>query len=166
MRGIEIEVPNQPNALPPFIEKKRVKRNKPLLESIIDSIPSPSFKYSPIAVPLRLSESYETLKIKKQILFDLFLFFFDLNIFKIIAENINLKVNKEYSRNSQHQRYWHDIFVFEIDAFLRILLYMSYARMPRIADYWNTNLSLAVHKMMIQNMSLNKWKCKDGTSRG
>lgn len=139
MRGIEIEVPDQSDALPPSVLKEQAKRNKPSVQSIIDSIPPPSSKYVPIAVPFRSPQAEETLRLINHTSYSLFSLFFSFNMLEIIAENTNLKASKEYFLNNskRRRRRWHHISASEIGAFLGILLYMSYTLMPRISDYWN-----------------------------
>jgi hypothetical protein len=158
MRGIEIEVPDQSDVLPPSIVKEQTKKNKPSVQSIIDSIPSPSFTYSPIVVPFRSPQSDETLTMINQTPYSLFSLFFSSDLCEIVAKNTNLKANKEYFRNSKEQRHWHDTCASEIGAFLGILLYMGLALMPRITDYWSTNPKCAIHELVIQAMSLKRWE--------
>ena len=158
MRGIEIEVPDQSDTLPPSVLKEQSKRNKPSMKSIIDSIPPPSSSYSPISIPFRSPQPYETLGLIKQTPYSLFSLFFSSDLLRIVAENTNLKANKKYSRDSKEQRRWHDTSAAEIGAFLGILLYMGLARMPRITDYWNTTSNFAIHEMITQAMSLKRWE--------
>jgi hypothetical protein len=135
MRGIEIEVPDQSDVLLFSIVKEQIKKNKSSVQSIIDSISSPSFTYFSIVVSFRSSQSNETLIMINQTPYSLFSLFFSFDLCEIVIKNINLKANKKYFRNSKEQRHWHDTCASEIEAFLEILLYMRLALMSRIIDY-------------------------------
>ena len=158
MRGNEVEVPDQSDVVPSSILKEQAKKNKPNVQSIIESMPQPSSKYAPMIVPFRSPQAEETLIMTKQTPFSLFSLFFSFNLCETIAKNTNLKASKEYSRTTKYQRLWHDTVASEIGAFVGILLYMGYAQMPRITDYWNTNPQLAIHEMVIQAMGLKRWE--------
>lgn len=150
MRGIEVEVLDQSDALPPSVLKEQAKKNKPSVQSIISSIPPPSPTYAPIIVPFRASRPDERLTIISQTSFSLFSLFFDSDLCEIVAKNTNLKANNEYSRESKEQRRWHDTFASGIGAFLGILLYIGLALMPRITDYWNISSKFALHELVIR----------------
>ena len=158
MRGIEIEVPDQSDALPPSILKEQAKKNKPSVQSIIDSMPPPSSNYCPISIPFRKPQPDETLRLINQTPFSLFCLFFSFEMLEIIAKNTNLKVKKKYALNDIKRRQWHDTSSSEVGAFLGILLYMGYTLMPRLTDYWNTSPKFAIHDMVIQAMSLRRWE--------
>lgn len=134
MRGIEIELPNQSDALPLSVLKEYSKRNKLSVKSIVDSLPPSSSKYTPISVPFRAPQPYETLSLINQTPYSLFSLFVSLDLLKIIAKNTNFKASKEYSRTTKYQRRWHGTSASEIGAFMRVLLYMGYMRMPRGRD--------------------------------
>ena len=51
------------------------------------------------------------------------------------------------------QRPWTPATGPEIGAFFGILLYMRYARMPRVVDYWTTNPLRPIHGMVLSCMS-------------
>jgi hypothetical protein len=160
MRGIEIEVPDQSDVLPPSVLKESVRKNRPSVQSIIDSIPPPSSNYSSIIVPFRTPEAEETLSLIPQTPLSLFHLFFSFNIFETMAKNTNLKASKRNDLNNvkPRQRVWHDTSASEVGAFLGILLYMGYTLMPRIADYWNIDPKFAIHETVIQSMSIVRWE--------
>jgi hypothetical protein len=105
MRGIEIEVPDQSDALPSSVLKEQAKKNKPSVQNIIDSIPPPSSKYTPISVPLRSPQPGETLTLINQTPYSLFRLFISSDLCEIVAKNTNLKASKKhFSNSSKHQR--------------------------------------------------------------
>ena len=149
MRGIEIEVPDQSDVLPPSVLKEQAKKNKPSVQSIIDSIPPPSSRYSPVSVSFRPPQADEMLRLRTQTPFSLFSLYFSSELLEIMAQNTNLKASKEYSTNNfKHRRVWHSTSAAEIGVFLGILLYMGYTLMPRTTDYWITDPKFAIHELV------------------
>jgi hypothetical protein len=105
MRGIEIEIPDQSDALPSSVLKEQVKRNKLSVQNIIDSILSSSSKYTSISISLRSPQSGETLTLINQTSYSLFRLFISSDLCEIVAKNINLKASKKHFSNSfKHQR--------------------------------------------------------------
>ena len=86
MRGIEIEVPDQSDALPPSILKEQAKKNIPSVQSIIDSMPPPSSNYCLISIPFRKPQPDETLRLINQTPFSLFSLFFSFEMLEIIVK--------------------------------------------------------------------------------
>ena len=108
MKGIEIEVPDQSDVLPPSVLKEQAKKNPPSVQSIIDSIPPSSSRYSPVSVSFRPPQADEMLRLRTQTPFSLFSLFFSSELLEIMAQNTNLKAGKEYSTNNfKHRRLWH-----------------------------------------------------------
>ena len=137
MRSIEIEISDQSDVLLSSVLKESIKKNKFSVQSIIDFISFSSSNYSSINVLFRTSKTKKTLSFISQTSLSLFHLFFSFNVFEIMIKNINLKTSKRDDSNNVKSRWrvWHDTSVFEVEIFLRILLYMNYTSLSRIADY-------------------------------
>lgn len=154
MRGIEIEVPDQSDVIPAKIAKEK----KPSVQKIIDDLPPCSEKYVPMNISFRPPRPHHVLREKTHTPFSLFSLFFSSSLLQMIAEHTNIQADLKRSQADDPQGPWSPARGAEIGAFFGILLYMGYARMPRVEDYWATNLTYAFHHMIISCMGRIRWQ--------
>ncbi len=136
------------------------QRKKRDPQKIIDELSSCSSKYALIRVLYRKLKvnDLEMLQIKEQTPLSIFQLFISSSLLQIMSNNINIKTDLERVEESHRQRPWHNTTIAEIEVFLGILLYMSHTVMPRIRDYWNTNLNRAIHALIFNAMSRTRWE--------
>jgi hypothetical protein len=149
IREIEIEFPNQSDVVS-FNILKNKKRD---VQKLIDDLSSISSNYISIFISYRDSVFAEELQLKSQISFAIFFLFFCSSLLEMMSKHINIKTSVERVEVIDHVRSWKDITSSEIEAFIRILLYMSVSFMSRIIDYWNLNSKRAIHVLIIESMS-------------
>ncbi len=154
MRNIEIEVSDQTDVISASI----VKKKKSDVQKIIDDLSFCSVKYSFIHVSFRNLKFSDMLQSQEQTSLSIFQFFIFSNLLQIMTNHINLKTSLERIEETEHQRHWHDIIDFEIEAFLSILFYMKCNILFRIREYWNTNINHVMHDMIINFMSCTRWE--------
>ncbi len=129
------------------------------VQKIINDSSLCSVDYSLIWVFFRSSQASDELRFKQQISFWIFQLFIFSSLLEIMINNTNIKIDLERSKVSHEQRDWHNITNAEIEAFLRILLYMNCVVLSRIRDYWNTtNLNRVVYDLMFSSMSIKRWE--------
>ncbi len=100
MRGTEIEVPDQSDAILASI----VKEKKSDVQKIIDDLPFCSSKYSLIRVPFRKFMLSDMLRFKDQTSLSIFQLFIFSNLLQIIAKHINLKASLKRDEECCKQR--------------------------------------------------------------
>lgn len=125
---------------------------------MIDDLPPSSTAYSPISVKFRGPMPHESLRSKQQTPLSLFQLFISSTLLQIIAKHTNVKTDLERIQVSKHQRSWTSTGPAEIGAFIAILLYMGYARMPSVQYYWAVDSKNPVHLMIINCMGRVRWQ--------
>jgi hypothetical protein len=76
-----------------------------------------------------------------------------------MTNNTIIKIDLKRNEVIHEQRDWHDITAAEMEAFLRILLYMSCVVLSRTRDYWNIiNLNRVIHDLVFSFMSIKRWE--------
>jgi hypothetical protein len=154
IRKIEIKIFDQSNVIFSNILKKK-KRD---VQKLIDDLLSILSNYIFMFISYREFMFVEELQFKFQSSILLFHMFFSSFLPQIMSKHINFKTSLERNEVSHRIKSWTKSTSAEIDAFIEILLYMSISSMPRIADYWNLDSKRAIHELIVNCMSCQRWE--------
>jgi hypothetical protein len=73
-------------------------------------------------------------------------------------KHINIKTDVERAEVIDHVRSWKDNTSSEIEAFIKILLYMNVFFMSRMKNYWNFYSKRVIHVLIVESMSYKRFQ--------